>query len=192
MGFLSVIRRWAQMIRAVLFAMATVATRGSLRSRKAIAHGSTRSGLTFIWFNRAVMPVTSRRLRYRSPIFEMPPKRSLPPLERLRGVRPSQAANSRPLRNWCPSPAVATMADAVIGMTIEAVDVAIGLEFDERGGDVVVRYGDRDRPAIRNPRVILLRQHRCRAPRIELCRSVVARADSMDSQLRISRTSANP
>lgn len=87
------------MMRAVFLAMATVATREDFRSRNDIAHGSTRSGLTFIWFNRAVITVTSRRLSYRSPILEMRPRRSLPPLDRLIGVSPSHAANSRPLRN---------------------------------------------------------------------------------------------
>ncbi len=95
-------------MRAVLFAIATVASRGDLRSSSATAHGSTRSGLTFICLRRAVIPVTNNRLTYRSPIFEIRPSRSLPPLDRFKGVRPSQAANSRPFRNRRPSPAVAT------------------------------------------------------------------------------------
>ena len=82
-----------------------------------MAHGSTRSGFTFICRNRAVMPVTKRRRMYRSPIFVIRPSRSFPPLDKFRGVRPNQAANCRPFLNCFASPTVATMADAVTGPT---------------------------------------------------------------------------
>lgn len=54
---------------------------------------------------------------YRSPRFEMRPSLSLPPLEWLLGVRPSQAANSRPERNTDGSGTVLAIAMAVIGPT---------------------------------------------------------------------------
>ncbi len=66
---------------------------------------------------RDVIPTTSNLRRYLSPIFVIFPSFSLPPLDLLSGVKPSQAARSRPVLNWCPSPIVATMADAVIGPT---------------------------------------------------------------------------
>ena len=46
-------------------------------------------------------PMISSRLSVRSPILVMPPSRCLPPVDRCRGVRPSQAAKSRPLRKVC-------------------------------------------------------------------------------------------
>lgn len=48
----------------------------------------------------AVAPTTSSRRRYRSPCLEMPPSCVLPPVECCCGVRPSQAANCLPDRNW--------------------------------------------------------------------------------------------
>ena len=54
---------------------------------------------------------------YRSPRLEMPPLRSLPPLEFWRGVSPSQAAKSRADVKDPGSTAVAAIAEAVIGPT---------------------------------------------------------------------------
>ena len=58
---------------------------------------------------------TSRCRRYRSPCLVMPPSLCLPPEEFCRGVRPSQAANSRPERKADGSGMVAAKAVAVIG-----------------------------------------------------------------------------
>ena len=44
----------------------------------------------------ATAPTISSRRMSRCPIFEVRPSRSLPPLECCRGVRPTQAAKSRP------------------------------------------------------------------------------------------------
>ena len=44
----------------------------------------------------AIAPMISSRLRSRCPILEICPSRALPPEEFCRGVRPSQAAKSRP------------------------------------------------------------------------------------------------
>ena len=45
------------------------------------------------------------------------PNRSFPPLDRLVGVKPNHAANSRPFLNWCPLPMLAAIAEAVTGPT---------------------------------------------------------------------------
>ena len=46
---------------------------------------------------------------------DIPPRRCLPPVEFCRGTKPSQAANSRPLRKPLGSTTVAAMALAMIG-----------------------------------------------------------------------------
>ena len=99
----------AQTIRAVLLAMATVATRAGLRSSKDVSHLLARSGWDRVCRTSDVIPTTSNDRRYWSPILVIRPSFSLPPLDLFAGVKPSQAANSRPLRNWCPSPMLATM-----------------------------------------------------------------------------------
>lgn len=113
--------RTVQTIRAVLFAVATVASRGDLRSSRVVEKGSARSGLALICLRRAVMPATARRLMYLSPNFEMRPRLSFPPLDRFNGVSPSHATSSLRFRNWHPLPAVAPMADAVMGLTLGMV-----------------------------------------------------------------------
>ena len=107
----------AQIMRAVLLAMATAATLLGLRDRMSANHGSNLSGSDLMDRIRDVMPKTSNRRMYWSPIFEMWPNRSFPPLDLLSGVSPSQAANSLPLLNCLPLPTVATIAEAVIGPT---------------------------------------------------------------------------
>jgi len=103
------------MIRAVLLAMATVASRVGLRSSIEAVHGSTRSGLVRAARTRADMPTTRSCLRYLSPMRDILPCRSLPPEDLLSGVSPIQAARSRPLLNYRASPMVATRADAFTG-----------------------------------------------------------------------------
>jgi hypothetical protein len=53
----------------------------------------------------------------RSPILDVAPSFCLPPVDRCTGVKPSQAAKSRPLRNVSTGGARAAMAVAVIGPT---------------------------------------------------------------------------
>jgi hypothetical protein len=62
-----------------------------------------------------------RRRIVRSPIFEMVPSRCLPPDDFCNGVRPSQAAKSRPIANVSIGGASATIAVAVMGPTPEIV-----------------------------------------------------------------------
>src|SRR4029079_16928985 len=53
--------------------------------------------------------------KYWLPRLDMPPRRCLPPVEFCRGTRPSQAANSRPLRKPPGSATLAAIALAMIG-----------------------------------------------------------------------------
>ncbi len=71
----------AQMVRAVLFAIATVATRTGFRASRLANRGSIFSGLDFARLTSEVMPTMSILRRYLSPILVMRPSRSLPPLD---------------------------------------------------------------------------------------------------------------
>src|SRR3954451_13012817 len=70
----------AQIARAARFAMAMVASRSGLRASSALIRGSAELGWCRLRLTSDVMPVTRRRRRYWSPILEMRPRRSLPPL----------------------------------------------------------------------------------------------------------------
>ncbi len=94
----------AQTTRAILLAMATLATRTGFLAKRATRRGSAVSGLCLARRIRDVAPTTRSFRKYRSPILVIRPRRSLPPLEFCEGVSPSQAANSRPERN-CPGSA---------------------------------------------------------------------------------------
>src|SRR6266480_487205 len=92
-------------MRAVLLASATATTSGGRRRRNPITHGSA-----LVAFDRsklALAPLIRSRRKYWLPRLDIPPRRCLPPVEFCRGTRPSQAANSRPLRK----PLVALIAD---------------------------------------------------------------------------------
>src|SRR5437764_13511096 len=83
-------------MRAVLLASATATTRLGRRWRSPITHGSA-----LVAFDRsklALAPLIRSRRKYWLPRLDIPPRRCLPPVEFCRGTRPSQAANSRPLR----------------------------------------------------------------------------------------------
>ena len=71
----------AQMIRAVLFAIATVATLVGLRVSRSARRGSILPGLYFAQRTSDVMPTMSSLRRYLSPILVIRPSRSLPPLD---------------------------------------------------------------------------------------------------------------
>src|SRR5262244_2733044 len=92
-------------MRAVLFASATATTSGGRRRRSPITHGSA-----LVAFERsklALAPLIRSRRKYGLPRLDIPPRRCLPPVELCRGTRPSQAANSRPLRKPLGSTTVA-------------------------------------------------------------------------------------
>lgn len=107
----------AQATLAVRLAAATVTTRAGLRASMAAMRGSTESGLALARRTSEVMPMTSRRRKYRSLMREIRPIRSLPPLEFWSGVSPSDAANCRPERNRPGSVTDATRAVAEIKLT---------------------------------------------------------------------------
>src|SRR6185369_11400228 len=100
-------------MRAVLLARATATTKLGRRRRRPITHGSA---LVAFERNRlALAPLISNRRKYWLPRLDMPPRRCLPPVEFCRGTRPSQAANSRPLRKPPGSATLAAIALAMIG-----------------------------------------------------------------------------
>lgn len=119
----------AQTTRAILLAMATLATRAGLRASKARRRGSAASGLCRARRIREVAPITRSFLRYRSPILVMRPSRSFPPLEFCDGVRPSQAANSRPERNCAGLATDAASAVAPTGLITGMVDSMGGRRY---------------------------------------------------------------
>ena len=63
----------------------------------------------------ALAPMISSRRRVRSPILDVAPSFCLPPVECCSGVRPSQAAKSRPRLKVCSGGASAAIAVAMIG-----------------------------------------------------------------------------
>jgi hypothetical protein len=103
----------AQAIRAILLASATAAT---LTGRVAIRRASHGRFVPCCRAYRitAIAPATSSHRRYRLPCFEIPPSRSLPPVECCLGTRPIQAARLRPDENAFQSPTSATRAVATI------------------------------------------------------------------------------
>jgi hypothetical protein len=115
----------AQAMRAVLFATAIATTLAGFFTSNFAIQGYF-PGCSRAWRTTAVAPRTSRRRRYRSPCFDMPPSLSLPPVEFCRGTRPIQAARSRPDLNALGSVMVAAIAVAPM-MPIDF------LTRDERG-----------------------------------------------------------
>jgi hypothetical protein len=102
-------------MRAVLLASATVTSiRGFLAS---ICSSHDRFGAPRLTAcsTTAALPTISRRLSVRSPIFVISPSFCLPPVERCKGVSPTQAAKSRPLRKVSGEGASARSAVAVMG-----------------------------------------------------------------------------
>src|SRR5271154_2374564 len=88
----------AQAIRAILLASATAATlTGRVAIRRA-SHGR------FVPCCRAYRITAIAPATYRLPCFEIPPGRSLPPVECCLGTRPIQAARLRPDENAFQSP----------------------------------------------------------------------------------------
>lgn len=82
------------MIRAILLASATAATFGGRRARSAVIHIEARAPLR-TWRSTVVAPRISRVRNVGLPIFEIRPRRSLPPLEWERGVSPSPMPRKR-------------------------------------------------------------------------------------------------
>ena len=106
----------AQAIRAILLASATAAT---LIGRRSMIRASQSRFVPCCRAYRmtAIAPAMSNHRKYRLPCFEIPPRRSLPPVECCFGTRPIQAARLRPDENAFQSPTSATSAVATIGPT---------------------------------------------------------------------------
>jgi len=85
----------AQMILAILLAKAMAATLAGLRANNAVSQGDIVAPRRACR-NTAVAPTTRRERSAGLPIFEIFPKRSLPPLECIFGVSPIHAAKCRP------------------------------------------------------------------------------------------------
>jgi hypothetical protein len=107
----------AQMMRAFLFATATMARFVPRRSRSSFTHRLNRSDLPAAVRTTARAPWTSRVRRCWSPRLLIPIRIVRSPLECWRGTSPSQAAMWRPLSQSCPSPTAAMTAVAVLGPT---------------------------------------------------------------------------
>src|SRR5919107_4006370 len=105
----------AQTILAILLARATVTSMRGLRASMPISHGLARDLSRAATLAAELAPRISSRRKLRSPIFEVRPSRSFPPLECCFGVRPSQAAKSRPRRKVDAGGASATRAVATTG-----------------------------------------------------------------------------
>jgi hypothetical protein len=88
----------AHAIRAILLASATAAT---LIGRRSMIRASQSRFVPCCRAYRmtAIDPAMSNHRKYRLPCFEIPPRRSLPPVECCFGTRPIQAARLRPDEN---------------------------------------------------------------------------------------------
>ena len=106
----------AQAMGAILLASATAAT---LIGRRCMIRASQSRLVPCCRAYRmtAIAPATSSHRKYRLPCFEIPPSRSLPPVECCLGTSPIQAARLRPDENAFQSPTSATRAVATIGPT---------------------------------------------------------------------------
>ena len=85
----------AQAVRAVLLAMATVTSRVGLRPMSDLTQAPVRVSVVSARRVTEVAPTTSKRRRYPLPIFEMCPRRSLPPDEVCRGSAGRNAIRPR-------------------------------------------------------------------------------------------------
>lgn len=110
----------AQMMRASLLATATAALLWPLRARTRIAHSRKASSgrparrAEPAEYRTARAPWTSSIRKYPSPRLLMVPRRRMLPDENSRGVRPSQEAKWRGLRNEVMSPTEPANAVALI------------------------------------------------------------------------------
>lgn len=105
----------AQATRAILFANATATSIFGLRASIRSSHDSFSLTCLAVCQTTAIAPIIKSCLRSRWPIFDIFPRRVLPPVEFCFGVCPSQAAKSRPLEKVDVSGERATIAAAVIG-----------------------------------------------------------------------------
>src|SRR6185312_3584590 len=113
--YVSCLTSSAQTIRAILLASATVTSMRGLRASICSSQEPLGAPRLPACFTTALLPMMSRRLSVRSPILDIAPSFCLPPVDLRRGVRPSQAAKSRPLAKLSAGGAKAAIAVADIG-----------------------------------------------------------------------------
>src|SRR5215208_5088971 len=116
---------------------------GGLRESILPSHDLAGTPLRLAHRTTLLAATISRRRRVRSPMRDVRPRRSLPPVDLCTGVRPTQAAKSRPDRNVSGVGASASMAVAInspIPGTVISGDV-VGLRS---GGDLAVEFDDLD------------------------------------------------
>lgn len=104
-------------MRANLFAKATATSFGGFFGSILANHEPAGAPYLLAQRTTAVAPRTRSRRRSRCPILEILPSRSLPPEEFCFGVRPIQAAKSRPLEKVSADGAKASIAVAQIAPT---------------------------------------------------------------------------
>lgn len=107
----------AHAVRAIRLASATATSIFGLRASIRASQEPSGAPLRAAHRTTATAPMISNRRMSRWPIFEVRPSRSLPPLECWRGVRPTQAAKSRPLEKLSTGGAKVVIAAAVTAPT---------------------------------------------------------------------------
>ena len=107
----------AHAIRAVLLASATMTSIGGFRASIPDSQAFGVAPLRLAHRTTPEQAMISKRLRVRSPIRDVRPIRCFPPVDFCRGVRPIQAAKSRPELNVSAGGASASKAVAIRGPT---------------------------------------------------------------------------
>lgn len=102
-------------MRAIRLASAIATSIFGLRASIRASHDPSGAPLRAAHRTTAMTPVISNHRISFWPIFDVRPRRSLPPLECCRGVRPTHAAKSRPFENVSIGGAKVVIAPAVIG-----------------------------------------------------------------------------
>src|SRR3954469_16396110 len=98
----------AHRVRAILLARATAASLRGRRSSSPSSQGLAALLVGLAWRITAIAPTTSSWRSRSLPARLMPPRRWRPPVDRSRGVKPSQAAKWRADSNWLASTVAAT------------------------------------------------------------------------------------
>ena len=102
-------------MRAILLAIATVATCLRLRAVRLASHVLRPEDCLVLCSSTECAPCTKSFRRYLFPRLLVPVSFCLPPVECSPGTTPSQAANPRPFLKAAPLPMAAIVAVAVIG-----------------------------------------------------------------------------
>ena len=102
-------------MRAILLAIATVATCLRLRAVRSASHVLRPADCLFFCSKTVCAPCTNSLRRYLFPRLPVPVSFCLPPVDCSPGTTPSQAANPRPFLKAAPLPIAAIVAVAVSG-----------------------------------------------------------------------------